>query len=33
LVPFRSNNGGERAAGAFQKPLIFKGFAVYGEAV
>ena len=27
LVPFRSNNGGERAATAFQKPFIIKGLA------
>jgi site-specific recombinase XerD len=32
LVPFRSNNSGERARGAFQIPLIFKGLAGCGEA-
>jgi hypothetical protein len=25
-VPFRSHNGGESTSGAFQKPLMLKGF-------
>jgi hypothetical protein len=28
LVPFRSNNGGERATGALKKPFMIKGLAV-----
>jgi hypothetical protein len=31
-VLFRSNNGGDRATGAFLNLLIFKGFVGCGEA-